>query len=488
MGILNNRTGVTTLGGAAVLAVLTVGSSWIFSGDQPPAVSAAFAPYTRVTQGPFEIRVTAPALLDASQSVTLSSELPSNKAKLLYLATEGSLLQAGDVVARFDRSPFEDEVLRLQGEIEELRATLMQARAEEALQQQDARARRAEIDYQVVLAGLRRAQLKKVEQPAREQLARKELARTQAEHKRLLRERDTQRQLVAQGLARKSDLQNAVDEEEQARAALDIARRELETLLQISFPAEQQQADMELANRQREQGSFDDVDRQRAIKHEASIKRLQSKLAARQQELDKAREHLELTTLRAPVTGIILYKRVSQGTEKRKPQVGDSLWNRHAFAVIPDLSSLVAYADIDEKDIGKVAVGQLTRIRPEAYRGMVLRGEVDAIGTLASDQNSGQAGRSFRVRIALEDIDERLRPGMSARASVLTGSWSDVTKVALEAVFYEGDVPVAFLREGGGHRRVELQLGESDGNFIVVNDGLQAGQQLSLVYPGQFDN
>ena len=36
----------------------------------------------------------------------------------------------------------------------------------------------------------------------------------------------------------------------------------------------------------------------------------------------------------------------------RKPQVGDSLWNRHAFAVIPDLSSLVAYADIDEKDIG----------------------------------------------------------------------------------------------------------------------------------------
>ena len=164
MGILNNRTGVTTLGGAAVLAVLTVGSSWIFSGDQPPAVSAAFAPYTRVTQGPFEIRVTAPALLDASQSVTLSSELPSNKAKLLYLATEGSLLQAGDVVARFDRSPFEDEVLRLQGEIEELRATLMQARAEEALQQQDARARRAEIDYQVVLAGLRRAQLKKVEQ------------------------------------------------------------------------------------------------------------------------------------------------------------------------------------------------------------------------------------------------------------------------------------------------------------------------------------
>ncbi len=452
-----------------------------------PALRGTFSPLTRVTQGPFEIHVTAAAIVDAKQSVTLSSELPSNRAKIVYLAAEGDLLQAGDVVARFDPNPFQEDILRIESELEELRATLMQARADVALQIEDAQARKAEIDYQVVLSGLRRSQLESVDIPSREQHARKELAATRAQLKRTTLDRTTQQQLVEQGLARRSELQTAIDEEALARAAFEIAERELETLLDISIPAERRQAELDLANRQREQASFGEISKQREIKQQASILRHETRLASLQQELEKTHRYLELTTLTTPVTGIVLYKRVSQGTEKRKPQVGDSLWNRHGFAVIPDMSSLVAYADIDEKDVGKVAVGQPTLIRPEAYSGMALRGAVESVGTLASDDSESGATRYFRVRIALEDIDERLRPGMSARASILTNAYEDVVKVPLEAVFYEGNLPIGFVRDGGGHRRVELELGETDGDFIVVNRGLEVGQKVSLVYPEDFD-
>jgi len=447
----------------------------------------SFSPLTRVTQGPFEIHVTAAAVVDAKHSITLSSELPSNRAKIVYLAAEGDLLESGDVVARFDPNPFQEDILRIEGEIEELRAALMQARADQALQREDALARKADINYQVVLAGLRKSQLEGADIPAREQHARKELARASAELKRATLERTTQEQLVEQGLARRSELQAAIDAEELARAAFDIAERELHTLLDISFPSERQQAELELANRQREQSSFDEIAKQREIKQEASILRLETRLASLQQELEKTHQYLKLTTLTTPVTGIVLYKKVSHGIEKRKPQVGDSLWNRHAFAVIPDLSSLVAFADIDEKDIGKVAVGQSTVIRPEAYTDMTLRGVVDSVGTLAAEDNGSGATRYFRVRIALEDIDQRLRPGMSARAAILTNAYEDVIKVPLEAVFYEGHIPVGFVRDGGGHRRVELDLGETDGDHIVVKRGLEVGQQVSLVYPDEFD-
>lgn len=489
MKVRNTKISTTTAGSLALLVILAISSTWLFSEETLPVMGSAFSPLARVTEGPFEVHVTAPAVLNASQSVTLSSELPSNRAKILYLATEGDLLSKGDVVARFDPSPFDDDVLRLEGEIKELNASLMQAKAEEILQRQDAERRKAELDYQVVLSGLGKARLERVDIPARERLAKKELASSSAEHKRAKKERHTQRQLVDQGLARKSELQAAVDSEQQAKAALEIAQQSLLTLQDIAFPAEKQQAKMELENRQREQAGFDEGIAQRIIKQQAVIKRLETKLASLQQSLDKTHQYLAMTTLKAPVSGIILYKRVSQGIEKRKPQVGDSLWNRHAFAVIPDMSSLVAFAKVDEQDVGKLAIGQSTRIQPQAYNGLTLNGIVNSIGTLATDEESQEAAtRYFSVRIALIDVDERLRPGMSARANILAHAFSDVTKIPIEAVFYEGATAVGFLWEDGEHRRVPLQLGATDGDYIVVRDGLSVGQQVSLVYPASFNS
>lgn len=486
MKLPNTRASTTTLGSLALLLVLAISSTWLFSNETQPLPGASFSPLARVTQGPFEVYVTAPATLDASQSVTLSSELPSNRAKILFLAKEGDLLDKGDIVARFDRSTFEDDVLRLEGEIKEVNATLMQARAEEVLQAQEAIRRKDELDYQVVLAGLKLSRLEQVDIPSRQQLAEKELATTRANYQRAARERETQQQLVAQGLARKSELQGAIDEAQQARALFDIARQSLSNLQEVAVPAERQQLGMELKNRQREQAAFDDGQAQRVIKLKASITRLETKLASLQQALDKTHIYLSMTTLTAPVRGIVLYKRVSQGVEKRKPQVGDSLWNRHAFAVIPDMSSLVAYAEVPEQDVGKLAIGQAASVSPAAYPGLRLEGSVQSIGTLADDQDEHGTQRYFKVRIALQTIDARLRPGMSARASILTDAFSDVAKVPVEAVFYEGDAPVGFVVTGREHQQVPLDLGASDGNFIVVESGLEAGQQVSLVYPQEF--
>ena len=86
MGLINSRARATTLGSIALLVVLGISSTWLFSEDSSPLPSAVFSPTARVTQGPFEIHVNAAATIDARQSVTLSSDLPSNKAKLLYLA------------------------------------------------------------------------------------------------------------------------------------------------------------------------------------------------------------------------------------------------------------------------------------------------------------------------------------------------------------------------------------------------------------------
>ncbi len=483
MGLLSSRARATTVGSAALLVLLAISSTWLASEDGPTLPSARISPHARVTAGPFEVYVTASALIEARQSVTLSSELPSNKAKILYLADEGVPLQAGDVLARFDPAPFEEEQVTLEGELRELRASLEQAQAEKVLLEQEMVERKTEIDYQVTLARLALDNLERVEIPNREQVARKQADKSQADYRRAKREVRTQEKLFEQGLSRKSDLDNARDVEMEQQAAHAIAVRELEALINIAFPAEREQAALNLEKREREQAGFGEVTRQRLLKQDAAIARLRNRIAGAQQKLAQARQHLQMTVLRAPVTGIVLYKRIAYGTERRKPQVGDSLWNRNAFAEMPDLSSLVAFARVDEKDVGKLQPGQPARIAPEAYRDLVLTGSVDAVGTLADEVGEPGATRYFSVRIALDQPDARLRPGMSARASILASAYSDVAKIPLEAVFYEDGLPVGFVYEGGAHRRVELALGDTDGQHIVVKHGLEVGEQVSLLYP-----
>lgn len=483
MGLLSSRARATTVGSAALLVVLAISSTWLASEDGPALPSALVSPHARVTEGPFEVYVTAAALIEARHSVSLSSELPSNKAKILYLADEGVLLEAGDVLARFDPAPFQEEQIKLEGELRELRASLDQAEAEKVLLGQEMTERKTEIDYQVTLARLDRNNLESVDIPNREQVARNKADKARAEYRRARGEASTQEKLFEQGLTRKSDLENASDVALEKKAAHDIAVRELNALINITFAAEREQATLNLEKREREQAGFSEVTRQRMLKQEAAIARLGNRIAGAEQKLAKARQHLKMTVLKAPVTGIVLYKRIAYGTERRKPQVGDSLWNRNPFAEMPDLSSLVAYARVDERDVGKLQPGQRARLAPEAYRDLVLTGTVDAVGTLADEMADTGATRYFSVRIALGKTDARLRPGMSARASILTSSYSDVTKIPLEAVFYENDLPVGFVFEHGAHRRVELALGDTDGQHIVVTSGVEVGEQVSLLYP-----
>lgn len=488
MGLLSSRARATTVGSIALLVVLAISSTWLASEDGPALPSALVSPHARVTGGPFEVYVIASALIEARQSVTLSSELPSNKAKILYLADEGVVLEAGDVLARFDPAPFEEEKVKLEGELKELRASLKQAEAEKVLIGQEMAERKSEIDYQVTLARLAQNNLEAVDIPNREQVARKQADKARAEYRRASREARTQEKLFEQGLSRKSDLEIARDLQSEKKAAHDIASRELKALIEITFPAEREQAALNLEKREREQAGFAEVARQRMLKQEAAIARLGNRIAGTEQKLAKAVQHLQMTVLKAPVTGIVLYKRIAFGTERRKPQVGDSLWNRNPFAEMPDLSSLVAFARVDERDVGKLQPGQPARIAPEAYRDLALQGTVDAVGTLADEATGTAATRYFSVRIALDRTDARLRPGMSARASILTSAYSDVTKIPLEAVFYENDLPVGFVYSDGEHRRVELELGATDGQHIVVDSGLMVGEQVSLLYPEGANN
>ena len=139
--------------------------------------------------------------------------------------------------------------------------------------------------------------------------------------------------------------------------------------------------------------------------------------------LKSAQSLLEKTVLTAPVPGFVVYKKVSVQGEMRKVQVGDSVWQHNGFIVLPDMSEIITDLKIRETDIAQLEVGQTALVRPQAYPNMLLKGRVETIGTLATGKNEEMP--RFLVRVAINDIDPKLRPGMTVRTRIQAAHLKD---------------------------------------------------------------
>jgi len=81
----------------------------------------------RADQGSFDISIIESGILNARRSVTLASDLPSNRAKIIFLKQEGATVKLGEVIVKFDQAPFVEDIEKLSAEISDASAALAQA-------------------------------------------------------------------------------------------------------------------------------------------------------------------------------------------------------------------------------------------------------------------------------------------------------------------------------------------------------------------------
>jgi HlyD family secretion protein len=128
-------------------------------------------------------------------------------------------------------------------------------------------------------------------------------------------------------------------------------------------------------------------------------------------ELAASQAQLEKTRIRAPIAGTILYLPVRVG-ETVAPSPDQML------LVLADISKLRVRADLDERNAGKVTVGQPAHIRAEAYPGDSFSGKVVSMGpaltprqTILVGRRRGAEGNVVDVQVELLE-NHRLLPGM----------------------------------------------------------------------------
>ena len=211
---------------------------------------------------------------------------------------------------------------------------------------------------------------------------------------------------------------------------------------------------------------------------EAALRRLQQvreatdrRVAETRADAARVADLLAKTDIVAPISGIVTRLPVQEGemvVMGIQGQLGTTLMT------ISDLAAIDAEVKVAEADVLRIQLDQRATVTLEAIPGVSLSGRVVEIGASALPvTGTGAAAREFRVKVRLDNPDQRLRPGLTCDAEVLTAERENVLVVPLQAVVVRTD------KDGRERTGVFVANGRAV-RFQPVTTGLIGGLHIEV--------
>ena len=165
--------------------------------------------------------------------------------------------------------------------------------------------------------------------------------------------------------------------------------------------------------------------------------------------------------IRAPIGGVVVEKNLS---------LGETVKEDATIFVVADLSTVWAEMTIYAKDLNTVKVGQKATVKAAAFESQS-SGTVSYVGSLVGEQT-----RTAKARIVLPNPQGVWRPGLPVNIELVAGTVDVPVAVATTALQKVRDWTVVFGRYGDYLEARPVELGRSDGKYVEVKSGLNAGE------------
>jgi HlyD family secretion protein len=216
----------------------------------------------------------------------------------------------------------------------------------------------------------------------------------------------------------------------------------------------------------------------------AALRKARQNLESTTYALKAAQTELERTVIRAPIPGIAVLPEGFRGGKKRKPRIGDVVWQGQPLVYLPDISEMVVKTQIREIDLHKVCPGKPTAVLVDAYPDLRLSGQVKSVGVLAEARaEAGGGDKYFQVMVSVKESDERLRPGMTARVEIACAKIEDAVCVPVHAVFHESGRTYCYVDAHASYEKREVSIGAQSEDWAQILAGLSEGERVTLSRP-----
>ncbi|MBW1717768.1 MAG: efflux RND transporter periplasmic adaptor subunit, partial [Deltaproteobacteria bacterium] len=147
--------------------------------------------------------------------------------------------------------------------------------------------------------------------------------------------------------------------------------------------------------------------------------------------------------------------------------------------VIMDPRILWIDADIYEKDIAKIRVGQNVEVTVPAYPGEIFTGKISYISDVLNEET-----RTITVRTEVVNKEMKLKPGMFADIKIFLNYQDKALVIPQEALLDDKGDTIVFIRRGEQYFLQVVQTGARENGFIEIVSGLSEGDEI--VYAGSF--
>ncbi|MGA2138230.1 MAG: efflux RND transporter periplasmic adaptor subunit [Verrucomicrobiia bacterium] len=238
----------------------------------------------------------------------------------------------------------------------------------------------------------------------------------------------------------------------------------------------------------------------------ANVSVASSGVAQAQADLDKAQRNLDFCTIKSPVKGVIIDRRVNIGQT-----VVASLNAPSLFLIARDLTKMQIWAAVNEADVGRIKPGASVTFTVDAFPGREFQGTV---GKVRLNATMTQNVVMYTVEVNTENPDNVLLPYLTANVHFVVrkesnallvpnvalrwspSSLAQILPAARSKLDAPGDSPtsakpsnqekqakdrhgVIWLKDGEFVQPLEVKVGVSDGaNTAVTADTLREGQAV----------
>jgi membrane fusion protein, copper/silver efflux system len=182
-------------------------------------------------------------------------------------------------------------------------------------------------------------------------------------------------------------------------------------------------------------------------------------------QIESSRQGSLTVTWPALRDGYVIEHNVVEGMQAK---AGDVLFR------IADLSVVWVLADVAERDLGLIALGQTVIVAPRGYPGRTFTGKIGLIYPVLNKET-----RTARVRVELVNLDGLLRPNMYADAVIESGSSAPVIAVPESAVINSGARQIVILDKGDGRFEPRpVRTGIRGNGYAEIKEGIAEGDKV----------
>lgn len=186
---------------------------------------------------------------------------------------------------------------------------------------------------------------------------------------------------------------------------------------------------------------------------------------------DRAKLNLAYTEIRAPFNGIIGDVNLV---------VGQHITANNKLFKLFDIYNLKLYVNVLEDEIDKIKIGNVAQIKINAISNTTFKGHVMFVSPYIDPET-----KTAQVIISIKNRDNRIKPGMYAKANIEAKRLNDKILLPKEALLVRDKRNLVFTVEDSLAKWKYVDIGEQNDKYIEIIKGVNVGDDV--IVKGQFN-